>query len=73
MELYSQLHGVQEFPKSELEDCQLDALRKLQEIEHRLAEERLSAQKNYIINLYEQLERGIHLYPTARTYCMMQS
>lgn len=35
----------------------LDALRKSQEIEYRLAEERLSAQKNYIINLYEQLER----------------
>ncbi|XP_057783430.1 uncharacterized protein LOC131001164 isoform X2 [Salvia miltiorrhiza] len=35
----------------------MDALRKSQEIEYRLAEERLSAQKNYIINLYEQLER----------------
>lgn len=35
----------------------LEALRKSQEIEYRLAEERLSAKKNYIINLYEQLER----------------
>lgn len=35
----------------------LEALRKSQEIEYRLAEERLTAKKNYIINLYEQLER----------------
>lgn len=35
----------------------LDALRRSQQVEYRLAEERLSAQKNYIINLYEQLER----------------
>ncbi|XP_051152916.1 protein OBERON 2 [Andrographis paniculata] len=34
----------------------LEALRKSQEIEYRLAEEKLSARKNYILNLYQQLE-----------------
>lgn len=35
----------------------LDALRKAQEFEYRLAEEKLYGQKTYIINLYKQLEK----------------
>lgn len=35
----------------------LESLRKSQQIEYRLAEERLTAQKSYVINLYQQLDR----------------
>lgn len=37
-------------------DQTLQALRKSQEFEYRLAEERLFAQKNYVMNLYERLD-----------------
>lgn len=37
-------------------DHVLDALRKSQEVEYRLAEEKLSGQKHYILNLYKQLD-----------------
>lgn len=38
-------------------DQTLQALRKSQNFEYRLAEERLLVQKNYIMNLYEQLDK----------------
>lgn len=46
----------------------LDALRKSQEVEYRLAEETLTAQKNYLLNLYKQLDQEraeISNYPAS--------
>ncbi|KAL0368102.1 UNVERIFIED_CONTAM: hypothetical protein Scaly_1029100 [Sesamum calycinum] len=48
-------HRVESLKLEDEVDQILDSLRKSQEIEYRLAEERLSAQKNYILNLYQQL------------------
>ncbi|KAI3459397.1 hypothetical protein Pfo_016060 [Paulownia fortunei] len=50
-------HRVESLKLEDEIDHILDALRKSQEIEYRLAEERLSAQKNYILNLYQQLDK----------------
>ncbi|XP_022738899.1 protein OBERON 2-like [Durio zibethinus] len=47
-----------EYQKLEYEiDQVLQALRKAQESEYKIAEERLDAQKNYLRNLYEQLDK----------------
>ncbi|KAK4434032.1 hypothetical protein Salat_0565900 [Sesamum alatum] len=50
-------HRVETLKLEDEVDQILDSLRKSQEIEYRLAEERLSAQKNYILNLYQQLDK----------------
>ncbi|XP_011071591.1 protein OBERON 2 isoform X1 [Sesamum indicum] len=50
-------HRVESLKLEDEVDQILDSLRKSQEIEYRLAEERLSAQKNYILNLYQQLNK----------------
>ncbi|KAK6146060.1 hypothetical protein DH2020_019929 [Rehmannia glutinosa] len=50
-------HQVESLKLEDEIDHILDALRKSQEIEYRLAEEKLSAQKNYIQNLYQQLDK----------------
>ncbi|KAL0393047.1 UNVERIFIED_CONTAM: hypothetical protein Sradi_2527500 [Sesamum radiatum] len=50
-------HLVESLKLEDEVDQILDSLRKSQEIEYRLAEERLSTQKNYILNLYQQINK----------------
>lgn len=50
-------HRVESLKLEDEIDHILDALKRSQKIEYRLAEERLMAQKNYILNLYQQLEK----------------
>ncbi|KAM3326500.1 protein TITANIA [Capsicum chacoense] len=49
-------HRIESLKLEEEIDQTLQALRKSQEFEYRLAEERLFAQKNCVMNLYEQLD-----------------
>ncbi|KAH0634115.1 hypothetical protein KY290_038482 [Solanum tuberosum] len=50
-------HRVESLKLEDEIDQTLQALRKSQNFEYRLAEERLLVQKNYIMNLYEQLDK----------------
>ncbi|KAL3812608.1 hypothetical protein ACJIZ3_013876 [Penstemon smallii] len=50
-------HRVESLKLEDKIDQVLQALRKSQEIEYRLAEEKLSAQKSHIKNLYQQLDK----------------
>ncbi|XP_055813527.1 protein OBERON 2 [Solanum dulcamara] len=50
-------HQVESLKLEDEIDQILQALRKSQNFEYRLAEERLFVQKNYIMNLYEQLDK----------------
>ncbi|OIS98491.1 protein oberon 2 [Nicotiana attenuata] len=50
-------HRIESLKLEDEIDQTLQALRKSQEFEYRLAEEKLFAQKNYIMNLYEQLDK----------------
>ncbi|KAL0368106.1 UNVERIFIED_CONTAM: hypothetical protein Scaly_1029500 [Sesamum calycinum] len=50
-------HLVESLKLEDEVDQILDSLRKSQEFEYRLAEERLSTQKNYILNLYQQINK----------------
>ncbi|KAL7081102.1 hypothetical protein ACP275_14G018500 [Erythranthe tilingii] len=50
-------HRIESLKLEDEIDHVLDALRKSQEMEYRLAEERLSSQKNCILNLYQQLDK----------------
>lgn len=50
-------HRIESLQLDEDIDQVLQSLRKSQEVEYNIAEERLFAQRNYIMNLYEQLDK----------------